>query len=55
MIIASRIWTDIQPELSGRNVNVTIGWDLMPVVELIRQGGGLTHNHYELAIPTSKR
>jgi len=45
--------TDVQKELRGRTLNVTVGWDLMPIVGVLRQGGGSAHNRYQITLPAS--
>ena len=45
--------TDVQKELRGRALNVTVGWDLMPIIGVLRQGGGSEHNRYSFQLPPS--
>ena len=37
----------------GRTLNVTVGWDLMPIVGVLRHGGGSAHNSYQITLPSS--
>ena len=37
----------------GLTLNVTVGWDLMPIVGVLRQGGGSQHNRYQVTLPAS--
>jgi len=43
--------TDKERHLRGLPVNLTLRWDIMPTVGILKQGGGLGHNFVQLTLP----
>jgi len=42
---------DVERNLRNLHFNVTLRWDIMPTVGMLKQGGGLAHNHHEVVLP----